>query len=138
MTFPASKGEILTNEACKTCSIRSVALFKDLEPDVFDRFHASIRDIQIDKGENLYTLGQTGERVFTIRQGIVKLVQYLPDGAQRIVRLVKTTDITGLEALLGQSYEHNAIVMQTSELCCLPVATVKELTGLLAPPAKKK
>ena len=66
--------------------------------------------------------------MYTIRSGVVKLVQYLADGSQRIVRLVKTADVTGLEALVNDSYEHDAIVLQPTEVCCLPVATVKSLS----------
>ena len=129
MTIPASKGEILTNEACKTCSVRSVALFKDLNPAVFEKFHASIRDIQIGKGESLYTIGQAGERVFTIREGIVKLVQYLPDGSQRIVRLLKQGDLAGIEATSGSDYQHDAIALTRSESCAIPVSTVEFLAS---------
>ena len=32
----------------------------------------------------------------------MKLMQYLPDGSQRIVRLLKDSDALGLEALVGQ------------------------------------
>ena len=63
-----------------------------------------------------------------IRSGVIKLVQYLPDGAQRIVRLVNTADVTGLESLLGKPYEHDAIVMQPTEVCCLPASTVQALS----------
>ena len=66
--------------------------------------------------------------MYTIRSGLIKLVQYLPDGSQRIVRLIKTADVTGLESLLGKPYEHNAVVMQKSEVCCLPVATINALS----------
>jgi CRP-like cAMP-binding protein len=127
MTIPGSKGEILVNEACKTCSIRSVALFKDLDGEVFDNFHASIRDIEIQKGEHLYTIGQSGERVFTVRQGIVKLVQYLPDGSQRIVRLLKQGDLAGIEATSGSDYQHDAIALTRVESCAIPLSVVETL-----------
>ncbi|MEJ2310394.1 MAG: Crp/Fnr family transcriptional regulator [Gammaproteobacteria bacterium] len=129
MTIPASKGEILTNEACKACSVRSVALFKDLDPDVFQKFHASIRDIQIGKGDSLYAIGQAGERVFTIREGIVKLVQYLPDGSQRITRLLKQGDLAGIEATSGSDYQHDAIALTRVESCAIPVTTVEMLAS---------
>ena len=63
--------------------------------------------------------------MFTVRSGLVKLVQYLPDGSQRIVRLVKPADVTGLESLLGKPYKHDAIVMQPTEVCCLPASTIR-------------
>jgi len=58
----------------------------------------------------------------------LKLVQYLPDGSQRIVRLIRTTDITGLESLVGQPYQHDAVVLQTTEVCSLPVSVVSRLS----------
>ena len=66
--------------------------------------------------------------MFTIRSGIVKLVQYLPDGSQRIVRLVRTTDVTGLECLIGEPYQHDAVVLQETEVCSLPVKVVENLS----------
>jgi len=66
--------------------------------------------------------------MFTIRSGVLKLVQYLPDGSQRIVRLVRTTDIVGLEAMLEQHYQHDAVVLQPTEVCSLPVVVVNTLS----------
>lgn len=66
--------------------------------------------------------------MFTIRTGILKLVQYLPDGTQRIVRLLRATDVTGLETLLSQEYQHDAVVLQTAQACSLPVTVVQALS----------
>ena len=57
----------------------------------------------------------------------MKLVQYLPDGSQRIVRLLHSADVAGLEALLGQSYQHDAVVLQAASVCRLPIEVVKRL-----------
>ena len=113
---------------CKQCSLRESVLFAGLKESDFEKIHQPINQFVLKPGQTLYQAGELGDRIFTIRSGIVKLVQYLPDGSQRIVRLVRTTDVTGLEALLAQPYEHNAVVMQTTEICCLPVDTVKALS----------
>ena len=127
MTIPGSKGEILTNEICKVCTVRSVALFKDLDLEVFDKFHSAIREVEIGKGDHLYNIGDTGERVFTIRKGIIKLVQYLPDGTQRIVRLLKQGDLAGIEATTGSAYQHDAIALTSVDTCAIPVKTIEML-----------
>lgn len=114
---------------CRRCSLRESALFAGLREADFEKIHHPINQFVLQPGQTLYQGGDAGQQIYTIRSGMIKLVQYLPDGAQRIVRLVKTADVTGLEALLGQAYEHNAIVMQTTEICCLPVDTVKALSG---------
>ena len=113
---------------CRQCSLRESVLFAGLRESDFEKIHQPINQFLLQPGQSLYRAGDKGDRMFTIRSGMVKLVQYLPDGAQRIVRLVKTADVTGLEALLGGPYEHDAIVMQPTEVCCLPVGTVQALS----------
>lgn len=110
------------------CSLRESVLFAGVKESDFEKIHHPINQFVLHPGQHLYHAGETGDRMFTIRSGLVKLVQYLPDGAQRIVRLVKTADVTGLESLVHSPYEHDAIVMQQTEICCLPTSTVKSLS----------
>ena len=113
---------------CKSCSLRDSVLFSGLEEKDFEKIHEPISQVTLKPGEQLYRSGEKGSRLFTLRSGLIKLVRYLPDGTQRIVRLVQASDVIGLEALLDQPYEHEALIMQTSELCCLPVPVVRELS----------
>lgn len=54
----------------------------------------------------------------------MKLVQYLPDGNQRIVRLLRDGDALGLETLVGPSYQHDAIALTDCEICAIPVEVI--------------
>lgn len=129
MSIRVTFKEAWSGEAdCKRCSLRESALFAGLEQSDFEQVHQPIDQLLLQPGQTVYRAGVTGDRLFTVRSGMLKLVQYLPDGAQRIVRLVKTADVTGLEALLSQPYAHDAVAMQPTELCCLPVATVKSFS----------
>jgi CRP-like cAMP-binding protein len=112
---------------CRNCSLRSSVLFAGLEEGDFEALHRPIDQFVLKPGDILYEGGQTGDRMFTIRSGLVKLAHLLPDGTQRIVRLMRTTDILGLETLLDQPYEHDAVVMQATEVCSLPVSVVRAL-----------
>ena len=112
---------------CRHCSLRESVLFAGLRESDFEKIHQPINQFILQPGQVLYHAGETGDRMFTIRSGLLKLVQYLPDGSQRIVRLVKTSDVAGLEALLKKAYEHDAVVMQKTEICCLPTDTVQTL-----------
>jgi CRP/FNR family transcriptional regulator len=62
-----------------------------------------------------------------VRTGALKLVQYLPEGSQRIVRLARATDVLGLEAILEAPYQHEAVVLQPTEVCRFPARVVKAL-----------
>ena len=113
---------------CEHCELRNSVLFAGLTMDDFAAIHEPIIQVTLKPGEHLYHLGEQGRRIYTLRHGLVKLVRYLPDGTQRIVRLIRSSDVTGLEALLGQPYEHDAIAVQPSEFCYLPTEVVSELS----------
>jgi len=73
-------------------------------------------------------VGDDATCMHTIRSGLVKLVQYLPDGTQRIVRLLKASDVIGLEAILSSTYKHDAIALHETEICRYPASAAKELS----------
>lgn len=114
---------------CKTCALRDSVLFAGLDEKDFEHIHKPIDQMDYRPGTLLYRAGDPATHMFTIRSGLVKLVQYLPDGTQRIVRLLRTSDITGLEGILGENYQHDAIIMQKTEVCALPVEVVKKLSS---------
>lgn len=113
---------------CSICKLRDTVLFSGLREEDFEHIHKPIEQTLLEPGSILYRAGDKADRLFTIRSGLVKLVQYLPDGTQRIVRLLRTSDVTGMEALLGGTYQHDAIIMQPTETCDLPVEVVKRLS----------
>jgi CRP-like cAMP-binding protein len=112
---------------CLKCSLRESVLFANLEEKDFEKLHDPIDQYTLPVGSTLYHTGDKGDRMYTVRSGILKLVQYLPDGSQRIVRLIRSTDITGLECIVGETYQHDAVVLQETEVCALPVRVVENL-----------
>jgi len=112
---------------CRICSIRDTVLFAGLGDDDFSSIHDPIDQFALPPGSTLYHVNDEGKFLFTVRSGLVKLVNYLPDGSQRIVRLARSTDVIGLEVLVNSHYKHDAIILQEAEFCRLPVAVVKRL-----------
>jgi CRP/FNR family transcriptional regulator len=113
---------------CRNCNIRQSVLFAGLRESDFDELHRPIDQLRYEAGATLYQPGKTGAWLYTIRTGLVKLSQYLPGGGQRIVRLLRKTDVIGLETLLGDVYQHSAAALQDTEVCRLPVSAVKRLS----------
>ncbi len=113
---------------CRVCAIRRSVLFAGLEEKDFDDLHRPIDQLSYAPGGQVYSSGDPGQTLFTIRTGLVKLTRYLPDGSQRIVRLLRRTDVMGLETLIGNDYEHTAIALQETEVCRLPVEAVRRLS----------
>ncbi|MBK1695488.1 Crp/Fnr family transcriptional regulator [Chromatium weissei] len=127
-----AKGVILrdawSGEAnCQNCVLRTSALFAGLKQADFERIHDPIDQFTLKPSASLYRAGDAGDYLFTVRSGTLKLVQYLPDGSQRIVRIVRASDVLGLEAILEQTYQHDAVALHSSEICRYPARLVRDL-----------
>lgn len=128
MTKRIALGDAWSSEAsCRSCTLRTSVLFAGLQESDFERIHGPIEQFSLSSGTVLYRAEDPGEFMFTVRSGALKLVQYLPDGSQRIVRLVRATDVLGLETLLGGTYQHEAVALQVSEVCRIPARMVRNL-----------
>lgn len=112
---------------CLNCSVRASALFAGLAEQDFKQIHDPIDQFVLKPGTSLYRAGDQGDFMFTVRTGSLKLVQYLPDGSQRIVRIARPMDVVGLEALVAGAYQHEAIALQTTEVCRFPTRVVRAL-----------
>lgn len=112
---------------CERCSVREQVLFSALDREAFALIGRPIDERRFGRGQRLYRVGDSPDYLFTVRAGLVKLTQYLPDGAQRIVRLVKPGDLIGLETLLGIPYGHDAVVLVPVLACLIPVEVIKYL-----------
>lgn len=115
------------SERCENCSIRHLVLFSDLQQSDFDQIHLPIGDVAYDPGSTIYEQGEHIEHVFTIRSGLVKLVQHLPDGKLRIVRILGQGELLGIESLDSQRAEHQAISLNQVQLCRIPHSVVSSL-----------
>ncbi len=102
-------------------------LFSDLQHEDFDRIHHPIDDIEYGPGSHIYMQGDAMPFVYTIRSGLVKLSQHLPNGDTRIVRLLRQGDLAGLESLNGQPSEYEAITLDHVRVCRIPHSVIESL-----------
>jgi CRP-like cAMP-binding protein len=116
---------------CRSCNILHEVLFSDLSPDELDAIiqgiYEPIDHFSYNIDSVLYQEGHEDNAVYTIRSGLVKLVRYLPDGKERIIRLMKTSDSIGLERILGRPYGHTAIALQPVTACRVPIGVLRQL-----------
>jgi CRP-like cAMP-binding protein len=112
---------------CQHCSLRNSVLFAGLTEDDFEKIHKPIDQFILPAGSTLYHANSDAAYLYTIRDGVIKLSQYLQDGNQRIVRLGFKTDVIGLEALLESRYQHDAVVLKDAQVCRIPVSIVNQL-----------
>ncbi len=112
---------------CDECGVRHLVLFSDLKAEDMLLNPLPIDDMSFSDGGVLYNEGEEGVSVFTVRDGLVKLIQHLPNGAKRIVRLLRRGQVAGLETLLGEPYHHTAEAVQPTLVCRIPCETIHRL-----------
>lgn len=113
---------------CPVCAQRGECLFADALPDDLSRLHGPLEGARFGAGNALYHIGVEGRQLFALKSGLVKLVRFLPDGTQRIVRLLRPGAVAGLEVLLVPAYDHTAVAVRPVEACVLPRDAVERLS----------
>jgi CRP-like cAMP-binding protein len=109
---------------CRSCQIRNLVLFSDLEESDFEFIHAPIDDLNFPAGEKVYSEGRS-----TVRQGILKIVRVSQDGRERIVRVLRAGDVAGLEALANQHYDTDAYTLTDVKVCRIPLSVIDNLAS---------
>ncbi len=112
---------------CRSCGIRDMVLFADLKEEDFALIHAPIDDLEYDSGQTLIQTGEAATALFTLRAGMVKLVRNTADGRQRIVRVLRSGDVVGLEALMASNYDSDAVALTPIKVCRLPLQVIQRL-----------
>jgi len=112
---------------CRNCGIRDMVLFADLNEDDFNLIHAPIDDFVFQPGQVLYEASAEALGVFTLRQGMLKLVRFSADGRERVVRVLFPGDVVGLEALATRHYDSQAVALTEVFVCRIPLEVVHQL-----------
>lgn len=112
---------------CGACELRDVMVCSDVTVDELDDFHTWIDDMAIPPNGVIFNSNTPADGVYCIRAGTVKLVKYSSNGAQRIVRIVKHSDVAGMEAVFSENFEHTAIAVGEVVACRIPMANFRRM-----------
>lgn len=115
------------SECSNACILRKTVAFAQLDDQDFTRIHRFIERQEFAKGDVLYSEGRVAKGIIVLRGGMVKLVRNTRDGRERIVRVLRSCDITGLEALATAQYDSDAVALTAVTVCRIPLDTIKDL-----------
>lgn len=119
--------EWIGHAKCHTCAMRSSVLFSGLSELELDSLLQPVDQFIFHARTQIYARGDAGTHLVTIRSGVVKLEQNMPNGATRVVRLLQAGDVIGLEALVGENYHHNAVAMTDVDACRISTKVINDL-----------
>ncbi len=122
-----TQAEWVGRAKCSVCDVRNLVLFSGLSAHELDDILLPIDNLRVPQHAVLYEQNQLAPFVYTVRSGIIKLCVDLPNGSQRIVRLLRPGDVAGMEALVDDRHHHTAIAMRDADVCRIPREVVLRL-----------
>lgn len=114
---------------CANCETREFSLFSSVDEADLTSGRSPINSYKFKHGGVVYRSDDKGHEIFALKAGLIKLERFLPDGNQRIVRLIHPNDVFGIEVLVNPVYEHDAVVLEEALLCKIPVDMVHSLAN---------
>lgn len=112
---------------CQPC-LRKVSLFADLDDQQLEQVASIIVTRKYRKRMILFTEGETGDTIYFVKSGLVKVAKTTEDGREQILHLMGPGDILG-EAVIFDSggYPASAEVMEDSEICLMRNPDLEQL-----------
>ncbi len=112
----------------KVKCLSAIEIFQDLSQEEFDEVDQATKMITCEPGRVFYTPEETGEVLFLLKHGRVKLYRLSPDGKKLVVAVLERGAIFGEMSLVGQGM-HNTFAEAVEEctLCVMSKADVERL-----------
>lgn len=111
---------------CGNCCLKP-ALAPQSSLDGLESILRGIDKLSLPSDAVLHREGEAGTYLYSLRSGLLKLLQHLPNGTCRIVRVLRTGDVSGLELLCGTAYRHTAVALGSAGVCRIPAGAMADL-----------
>lgn len=136
VTFPSTIGAHRSSE-CESCSLRSGCLPRELATADLDAFSVLARlKRKVRHAASLFSTGDPLTAVYVVRSGTFKTMTVSHDGDQKITGFYLSGDIMGLDAIDDGVYSFDAIALENTEVCVLPIHQLESMASAL--PALQK
>ena len=120
-------GEWLGRPRCARCDIHSVVVQHIGDAEKTDVALKPIENILYANHGLIYREGDALQSVFMLRRGFVKLVQHTLAGTSRIVRIIKSGSMFGMESLIDERSRHTAFAVGDVDVCRIPSKSLRRL-----------
>ncbi len=86
-----------------TSCIKAVPIFKQLSQEELDEVIMISHHQKLDKGDFIYSSGDTLNSLFVIHKGKIKITRYSDDGKEQVIRILSHGDFLGELALFNEA-----------------------------------
>jgi len=107
---------------CRACDLHEICRLTGLLAHHAGRSRQSTGTLRALKaGERLFRAGDRADRLFAVRQGLLKTVRVSVDGKEELLSLIAPGEVLGLEAFSDGAYACDVIALQPVVCCELPI-----------------
>ncbi|OUM86773.1 MAG: hypothetical protein BAA01_04060 [Bacillus thermozeamaize] len=107
---------------------RKIPLFRDIEPDAFERLHLRFDQRNYPKHGTIFREGQEREAIFFILKGIVKTYKVDETGKEQLISLLHQGEMFPHVGLFDDvPYPATAEAIQETELLVIPISDFRNL-----------
>jgi CRP/FNR family transcriptional regulator, anaerobic regulatory protein len=116
---------IANSQVCKRCGSRVAGICKPLDAAALEDVASGSQRLHLPARSTLFREGDRAGRVYTIIDGVVKLIRLLPDGKQQVVGFRFAGDVLGFTD--RATYPFDAELLTETNLCRLERPQLAEL-----------
>jgi CRP/FNR family transcriptional regulator len=115
--------------ACSDCNLRELCMpvgFNADDMQKLDEVVATRRRIL--QGEMLFRNGEAFTSIFAVRTGFFKTTIASEDGREQVTGFQMAGEIIGLDGIISDHHNCNAVALEDAEVCVMPFANVEALS----------
>ncbi|MDD2932414.1 MAG: fumarate/nitrate reduction transcriptional regulator Fnr [Methylotenera sp.] len=115
--------------ACSNCNLRELCMPAGFSVDEMKRVDEVVeKRRRIKQGELLFSNGETFTSLYAIRTGFFKTCVTSADGREQVTGFQMAGEIIGMDGIVSDHHNCNAVALEDAEVCEMPFASVEDLS----------
>lgn len=115
--------------ACSNCNLRELCMPIGLSSDELEKLDSVVATRRrIKQGSNLFSSGDAFNTLYAIRTGYFKTCVIAEDGREQVTGFQMAGEIIGLDGIVNDYHNCNAIALEDAEVCVMPFEHVEALS----------
>ncbi|WP_024929869.1 fumarate/nitrate reduction transcriptional regulator Fnr [Methylophilus sp. OH31] len=115
--------------ACSNCNLRELCLPIGLSTDEMSQLDGMVATRKkVKQGGHLFSSGDPFTTLYAIRTGFFKTCVVSEDGREQVTGFQMAGEIMGLDGIVSDKHNCNAIALEDAEVCVMPFHHVEDLS----------
>ncbi len=115
--------------ACSNCNLRELCLPIGLSTDEMSQLDGMVATRKkVKQGGHLFSSGDPFTTLYAIRTGFFKTCVVSEDGREQVTGFQMAGEIMGLDGIVSDKHNCNAIALEDAEVCVMPFNHVEDLS----------